>query len=375
MLVLRNQNSTSGIAALMYDVLLSPFQLGRIELKNRAVMSPMTRSRALGNVPGELQASYYGQRAGDAGLIVTEGTSPSPDGLGYPRIPGLFNAAQVRGWRLVTEAVRARGGRIFVQLMHTGRVTHQGNLPGGGRVLAPSVVALPGQTMWVDSLGAQVPLSPSIEMTEGDIEHAIEEYVTSAKLAIEAGFDGVELHGANGYLMEQFLNATSNLRTDGWGGSIEKRARFGFEVARRTAAAIGGDRLGIRLSPYGVNGGIKADPEVETSYPYFAERMRDAGLVYVHVVDHSALGAPPVSDTVKAAIRARFGGTIILAGGYDLARAEADLEAKKGELVAFGRPYLANADYFARARAGRALNAADFATFYTPGPKGYTDYP
>ena len=359
----------------MPEMLFTPFRLGRIELPNRAVMSPMTRSRSPGSVPGELVATYYGQRAGDAGLIVTEGTSPSPNGLGYPRIPGLFNHEQVRGWRLVTEAVHARGGRIFVQLMHTGRVTHEKNLPPGGRVLAPSAIELPDQKMWVDELSAQAPLTPAVAMTEADIEQAIEEYLTSAKLAIDAGFDGVELHGANGYLMEQFLNATSNRRTDAWGGSIEGRARFGFEVARRTAAAIGGDRLGVRMSPYGANGGMKADPEVETSYPYFAERMREAGLVYIHVVDHSALGAPPVSDTVKAAIRARFGGAIVLAGGYDIAKAEADLQAKKGELVAFGRPYLANPDYVARAKAGRPMNQPDFATFYTPGPKGYTDYP
>ncbi len=353
----------------------SPYTLGRIELKNRAVMSPMTRSRAIDNVPGELQATYYGQRAADAGLIITEGTSPSPDGLGYPRIPGLFNEAQVRGWRLTTEAVHARGGRIFVQLMHTGRVGHQGNLPKGGRVLAPSSIALPDQKMFVDALGAQVPLTASIEMTEGDIEQAIGEFVTSAKLAIDAGFDGVELHGANGYLIEEFLNATSNLRTDAWGGTAEKRASFGFEVARRTAAAIGGDRLGIRLSPYGTNAGMKPDPEVETTYPKFAARMREAGLAYVHVADHSAMGAPAVSDSVKAAIRKEFGGTIILAGGYDLAKAEADLEAKKGELVAFGRPYLANPDFLARATAGKPFNKPDFSTFYTPGAKGYTDYP
>jgi N-ethylmaleimide reductase len=359
----------------MTELLFTPFRLGRIELRNRAVMSPLTRSRSLGNVPGELGATYYGQRAADAGLIVTEGTSPSPNGLGYPRIPGLFNAEQVRGWRLTTDAVHARGGRIFVQLMHTGRVAHEKNLAPGGRVLAPTAMDLPGQTMWVDALGAQVPLTPATEMSEADIEHAIEEYVSSAKLAIDAGFDGVELHGANGYLLEQFLNATSNHRTDAWGGTIEKRARFGFEVARRTAAAIGGDRLGIRMSPYGTNGGMKPDPEVETAYPYFAEKMREAGLVYIHVVDHSSIGAPPVSDSVKAGIRARFGGTIILAGGYDLAKAEADLQAKKGELVAFGRGYLANPDYLARAKAGRPLNAPDFATFYTPGPKGYTDYP
>lgn len=358
----------------MSELLLTPYKLGRVELRNRVVMAPMTRSRAPGNVPGELQAAYYGQRAADAGLLITEGTSPSPNGLGYPRIPGLFNDAQVRGWRLVTDAVHEKGGRIFVQLMHTGRVAHQGNLPAGARVLAPSSIELPEQKIYVDSLGAQVPLTTATEMTEADIEHAIGEFVASAKLAVAAGFDGVELHNANGYLLEQFLNATSNRRTDAWGGSLERRARFGFEVARRTAEAIGGDRVGVRLSPYGVNGGMKADPEVETSYPYFAGRLREAGLVYVHVVDHSALGAPPVTDTVKAAIRAHFAGTTILAGGYDLARAEADLQAKKGELVAFGRPYLSNPDYVARAKAGRPIAAPDFATFYSPGPKGYTDW-
>src|SRR5580704_11133077 len=169
----------------MTELLFTPFRLGRIELKNRAVMSPMTRSRSLGNVPGELGATYYGQRAADAGLIITEGTSPSPNGLGYPRIPGLFNAEQVRGWRLTTDAVHARGGRIFVQLMHTGRVAHEKNLAPGGRVLAPSVMDLPDQTMWVDELSARAPLTLAAEMSHDDIERTIEDYVTSAKLAIE----------------------------------------------------------------------------------------------------------------------------------------------------------------------------------------------
>jgi N-ethylmaleimide reductase len=359
----------------MSDILSSPYRLGRFELRNRAVMSPLTRSRAIGNVPGELQATYYGQRAGDAGLLITEGTSPSPNGLGYPRIPGLFEPEHVRGWRLVTDEVHIRGGRIFVQLMHTGRVAHQGNLPAEARVLAPSALPLPDQKMWVDALGGEVPLTPALEMTPADIEHAIGEFVQSAKLAIDAGFDGVELHGANGYLLEQFMNGTSNHRSDAWGGTMEKRGRFVLEVATRTAKAIGGHRLGIRLSPYGVNGGMQPDPEVEVSYPYFAGLMKKAGLVYVHVVDHSAFGAPAVSASVKAGIRESFGSTVILSGNYDIARAEADLALGKGELVAFGRPYLANPDYLARAKAGRPLNTPDFATFYTPGPKGYTDYP
>ena len=355
------------------DLLSSPYQLGMIELRNRAVMAPMTRSRALGNVPNELIATFYAQRAGDAGLLITEGTSPSPNGLGYPRIPGLFEDAQVKGWKLTTDAVHARGGRIFVQLMHTGRVSHVANLRPGGRVLAPSAMLLPDQKMWVDPTGPEA-LTPAVEMTEQDIETAIAEYVKSAQLAIEAGFDGVELHAANGYLIEQFLNTSSNLRTDGWGGSVQGRARFGVEVARRTAAAIGGHRLGIRISPYGVNGGMKPDAEVEQAWPYFAGQMKEAGLVYVHVADHSGMGAPPVSDSVKANIRAAFGGTYILSGSYDLVRAEADLQANKGELVAFGRPYLANPHFFARAKAGEKLNAPDFATFYSADAKGYTDY-
>jgi len=357
----------------MTNPILSTFKLGSLTLTNRAVMSPMTRSRAPGNVPNAMMATYYGQRAGDAGLIITEGTSPSPNGLGYPRIPGLFNAAQVAGWKGVTDAIHATGGHIFVQLMHTGRVANIANLPAGARVLAPSAMVI-DQQIWVDPDGNK-PVTPAQERTVADIEHAIDEFVHAGKLAIEAGFDGVELHGANGYLIEQFLNSSSNHRTDDWGGSAQKRCKFGFEVAKRLAAAIGGQRVGIRMSPYGVNGGMQPDPEVETSYPHFAGLMKQAGLAYIHIADHSAMGAPKVSDSVKANIRKAFGGLIILAGGYDYARANADLTEGKGELVAFGRGYLANPTYLARASKGEALNAPDFTTLYSPGEKGYIDYP
>ncbi|MDX1495837.1 MAG: hypothetical protein R3253_17330, partial [Longimicrobiales bacterium] len=194
--------------------LFEPTTLAGIELDNRAVMAPMTRSRAIGNVPNELMVEYYRQRAG-AGLIITEGTSPSPNGLGYPRIPGVFNQAQVDGWRKVTDAVHAEGGRIFLQLMHTGRVTHPGNLPDGGRVLAPSAVPLDDTKMWVDGEGA-LPIPEPEAMTEADILEAIEEYVTAARNAIAAGFDGVELHGANGYLIQQFIHPGTNRRDDAW---------------------------------------------------------------------------------------------------------------------------------------------------------------
>jgi len=336
------------------------------------VMAPMTRNRSIGNVPGELVATYYAQRAG-AGLIVTEGTAPAPEGLGYARIPGLFSPEQVAGWKAVTSAVHKAGGRIFVQLMHTGRVGHPANLPAGARLLAPSAVATPG-TMFTDTQGMQ-PFPVPEAMTEADIEAAIAAYVHSAELAIEAGFDGVELHGANGYLIDQFLNTASNQRTDAWGGSVEGRARFALEVAARTAKKIGGDRLGIRISPYGAFNGTTSDDALDALYEHLASKLSELGLLYVHVVDHSSMGAPPVKASLKRSIRERFHGTYILSGGYDKARAEHDLVEKVGDLVAFGRPFLANPDLVAKLKSGAALAEADMSTAYSAGEKGYTDYP
>ncbi len=355
---------------------VSPFQpttLGPRVLRNRLVMSPMTRSRAsAGGVPNALMAEYYGQRAA-AGLIVTEGTSPSPNGLGYPRIPGLFDAAQVAGWRLVTEAVHARGGTIFVQLMHTGRVGHPLNLPAGAALLAPSAVAAPGE-MYTDAEGMQPHPVPRA-MTEAEVRAAIEEHAAAARLALSAGFDGVELHGANGYLLEQFLSPQTNQRTDEWGGSIERRSRFAVEVARAVAAAIGGERVGLRLSPYGVNAGMTAYPEIDATYRALVPRLAATGLQYLHLVDHSAMGAPKVPEALKLELRRAWPRTFILAGGFDRAGAEAALGEGRADLIALGRPFLANPDLVARLERGLPLNPPDFATFYTPGPKGYTDYP
>lgn len=353
--------------------LFSPFTLGRISLANRIVMSPMTRSRAPGNVPNALMAQYYSQRA-EAGLIITEGTSPSPDGLGYSRIPGLFDAAQVAGWKLVTDAVHAAGSRMFVQLMHTGRVSHPDNQPQGARLLAPSAVAWSGK-MWVDGKG-ECPIPTPEAMSTEDIERAIEEFAHAAELAIEAGFDGVELHGANGYLIEQFLNTAANQRTDEWGGSVANRARFALEVAKRVAGRIGADRVGIRVSPYSVNNGLRSDDDgVEELHEHLAGALGRLGLVYMHVVDHSAMGAPPVPASVKEKIRKAFGGTVILAGGFGLESAQAALSEGRGELIAFGRPFIANPRLPTKLRAGAPLAAPDFAKFFSGGPEGYTDYP
>jgi N-ethylmaleimide reductase len=310
---------------------------------------------------------------GAAGLSITEGISPSPNGLGYARIPGLFNAQHVSGWKLVTDAVHAKGGKIVAQLMHTGRVSHAANLPAGAEVVGPMAVACPGE-MYTDAQGMQ-PHSAPRAMTTKDIAMAVEEYAQSARLAIEAGFDGIELHAANGYLIEQFLNPNVNQRSDAYGVGIEGRNRFALEVVRAASAAIGADRVGIRLSPYGVFNGTGAFPDVDAQYLALVTELSALGLLYVHQLDHSAMGAPPVPAALKALLRGAFKGPFILAGGFDRASAESTLAAKQADLIAFGRPFLASPDLVERMRANAALNAPDMATFYTPGEKGYTDYP
>jgi N-ethylmaleimide reductase len=354
-------------------MLFDKFSARSLQLGNRMVMAPLTRSRATPeHTPNALMATYYGQRA-TAGLIITEGTSPSPNGLGYPRIPGLYDAAQVNAWKATTAAVHAQGGKIFVQFMHCGRVAHVANLPAGAEVLGPGTVVCPGE-IYTDTLGMQ-PYSPPRAMTEVDIAQAVKEHVVAAKLALDAGFDGVELHGANGYLIEQYLNPIVNLRTDAYGGSIEGRNRLALEIARATVEAIGRDRIGIRLSPYGVFNGTGEFPDVQAQYLALAKALSAVGLLYIHLVDHSAMGAPPVPADFKLKLRNGFDGLFILSGGFDHASAEQALLDKRGDLVAFGRPFLANPDLVARMRKDAALNAPDMATFYVPGAKGYTDYP
>jgi len=352
--------------------LFAPASLGALTLSNRIVMAPMTRSRATGNVPNALMVEYYEQRA-SAGLIITEGTSPSPNGLGYARIPGLYSEAQVAGWKAVTAAVHAKGGHIFAQFMHTGRVGHPLNLPEGAELVAPSAIAAPGE-MYTDQKGMQPHPTPRA-MTEADIAKARDEFVHAAKSAIAAGFDGVEIHGANGYLLEQFISPATNHRTDAYGGSIEKRARFVLEVARAVADAIGGAKVGIRLSPHGVNAGMALYPETDETHVYLATHLAATGIQYLHLVDHSAMGAPPVPDALKAAMRKAWPRTFITCGGFDRAKAEAVLAEGKADFVAFGRPFLANPDLVTRLQNDLPLNKPDFSTFYTPGPKGYTDYP
>ncbi|MGA7750122.1 MAG: alkene reductase [Gallionella sp.] len=354
------------------SLLFSETTLGTLTLQNHLVMAPMTRSRATGNIPNELMAEYYAQR-GTAGLIITEGTSPSPNGLGYARIPGIFSAAQVAGWRLVTDAVHAKGAKMFIQFMHCGRVGHALNLPAGARLLGPSAVVAAGD-MYTDAEGMKPNGMPQA-MTEADIKTAIEEFTQGAKNAVAAGFDGIEFHGANGYLLEQFIRPNSNQRTDRYGGAIENRARFVLEVADAVIKAVGKDKVGIRLSPFGVFNDMPLYDAMEADYAYLAQQLNARGLVYIHLVDHSSMGAPQVPASMKAAFRNVFKGKLILSGGYDAARAESDLAAGKADLIAVGKPFIANPDLVMRWKSGAAMNAPDMDTFYTPGAKGYTDYP
>jgi N-ethylmaleimide reductase len=352
--------------------LFQPALLGTLDLRNRIVMSPMTRNRSIGNIPPAFAAAYYGQRA-SAGLIITEGTSPSPDGLGYARIPGLFSPAQVKAWQDVTQAVHRRNGHIFAQLMHTGRIGHPANLPKGATLLGPMAEAAKGE-MFTDASGMQ-PFPVPRAMTEADLAKVIAEYVKASTNALDAGFDGVELHAANGYLLEQFLNPLVNRRKDGWGGTLEGRARLLLDTVRAVTKAIGTERVGVRLSPHGVFNDMPPFPDVQKEYGWFAEQLNGLGIAYLHLVDHSSMGAPAVPEATRGAIRSAFRGTLILSGGYTRLRAEEDIASGQADLVAFGRPFIANPDLPERLFTGAPLAVPDPSTFYTPGEAGYDDYP
>jgi N-ethylmaleimide reductase len=352
--------------------LFKEFQLGNILLKNRVVMAPMTRSRAIDNVPNDIMATYYEQRS-SAGLIITEGVSPSPNGLGYARIPGIFGEDQVEGWKKTTKAVHANNGKIFIQLMHTGRVSHPNNMDSEAKVLSPSAIKLSGQ-MYTDDAGMQDYSVPN-EMTFNDIKSTITEYVIASKNAIKAGFDGVEIHAANGYLPNQFINPISNTRTDNYGGSIDSRNRFVVEIAREISSAIGADKTGIRLSPYGIFNDMMPFEGIDKAYTKLATELGKLNLVYIHLVDHSSMGAPEVPAAIKESIKEAFGGTIITSGGLDKTSAEKHLSEGIGHIAAFGRPFISNPDLVERLQSDKELAAPNFDLFYTPEESGYTDYP
>nr|WP_089664040.1 alkene reductase [Christiangramia echinicola] len=352
--------------------LLNSYNLKGQKLKNRAIMAPLTRARANDNVPNELMVKYYSQRA-QAGLIISEGTAPSPNGLGYARIPGIYTDEQITGWKIITEAVHNKGGKIFLQIMHTGRVSHKLNMEEDAEIIAPSAIALDGE-MYTDQKGPQ-PYPVPREMTLEDIKQAQEEFVQAALNAIKAGFDGVEIHSANGYLADQFLNTATNVRTDEYGGTKEKRSKFTLETVEKVTKAIGSDKVGIRLSPYSAFNGTEIFDGIDEQFLYLTEQLNKFDLAYLHLVDNSSLGSPDVSQSIFLKIKEKFEGTLIRNGGYTKEKAEQSLSENKTDLVSFGRSFIANPDLIYRFENDLPLNEPDYDTFYTPGAKGYTDYP
>jgi N-ethylmaleimide reductase len=349
--------------------LLTPYSSEKLSLKNHLLMAPMTRCRAINNIPNELMSEYYEQRSG-AGLIITEGTSPSPDGLGYCRIPGIFSQAQIEGWKEITTVVHKNMSKIFVQLMHTGRIAHADNLPSGAKVVGASNIIAAGQ-MYTDTQGMQDHSEPQALSTEG-VYLVIEEYVNAAKNAMEAGFDGIELHGANGYLIEQFLNPNVNNRTDEFGGSIQNRSNFLLQIVREISKTIGNDKIGVRFSPFSTYNDLASYPEneVHETYSYLATELNTLGIAYIHISNN-----PGIPQRTHDAIRENFKGTIIMCNGLTPESGEQILQEGKYDLVGFGRPFISNPDLDKRIESNAPLNPVDFETLYTPFKEGYTDYP
>lgn len=353
------------------ESIFEPHDLGRIRLANRIVMAPLTRNRAAaGLVPGPHAAEYYAQRA-SAGLIIAEATQISPQAQGYQDTPGLYTPEQIAGWRGVTEAVHAKGGHIFVQLWHVGRVSHVDLQPGGAAPVAPSAIRAETKT-FVNNGFADTSMPRALTLEE--IPGIVDDFRQAAANAIAAGFDGVEIHGANGYLLDQFAKDGANQRSDAYGGSVENRARLMLEVAAAIAAEIGADRTGIRLSPVSpANGVSSSNPQAQ--FDYIVDQLNALGLVYIHVIEGATGGPRDNAPFDFNGLRKRFSGTYIANNGYDLELASTQLAAGKADLVAFGRPFIANPDLVARFKTGAPLNQINQATIYGGGAEGYTDYP
>ncbi|CBN58780.1 MULTISPECIES: alkene reductase [Kamptonema] len=352
---------------------LSPVQVGPYSLPNRLVMAPLTRNRAeAGNVPGKMNVTYYTQRAG-AGLIITEASQIAPEGLGYPQTPGIYSSEQVEGWRLVTEAVHSHGGRIFIQLWHVGRISHPDLQPEGALPVAPSAIAPEGEASTYS--GPKPYVTPrALEIDE--IPGIVELYRSAAQNAIAAGFDGVEIHSANGYLLDQFLQDNANHRQDAYGGSIENRSRLLLEVVEAVTSVWGADRVGVRLSPGGTFNGMN-DSNPKALFTYVVNALNRFGLAYLHLVEPRAYEgvAEEKANLNTAYFRSIFQGTIVSAGGYNRELADAAIARGDADLIAFGRWYISNPDLAERFALNVPLNPYDRSTFYGGDEKGYTDYP
>jgi N-ethylmaleimide reductase len=351
--------------------LFEPYQLGPITLTNRTVMAPLTRNRAVaGFVPNPLAVEYYGQRA-SAGLLITEASQISQQGQGYQDTPGIYSKEQIAGWRKVTERVHSRGGHIFIQLWHVGRISHVDLQENGQAPVAPSAIRAKGKT-FVGGTFADV--SEPRALTLEEIPGIVDGFKRAAANAREAGFDGVEIHGANGYLLDQFAKDGANKRTDGYGGTIENRAKLMLEVAKAVSAEAGADRTGIRISPVTPANDV-SDSDPQPLFDYITDHLNALKLVYIHVIEGATGGPRDNAPFDYGSLRKRFAGTYIANNGYDLALASKVLAANEADLIAFGKPFISNPDLVERLKRGAPLNAPDKATFYGGGAKGYTDYP
>jgi len=351
--------------------LFEPYKLGPITLANRTVMAPLTRNRAVaGFVPNPLAVEYYGQRA-SAGLLVTEASQVSQQGQGYQDTPGIYTKDQIAGWRKVTDRVHERGGKIFLQLWHVGRISHIDLQENGQAPVAPSALRAKGKT-FVGGTFADVSEPRALELNE--IPGIVDSFKRGAANAIEAGFDGVEIHGANGYLLDQFAKDGANKRTDAYGGSIENRAKLMLEVSKAVAGAIGADRTGIRISPVTPANDV-SDSNPQPLFDHIVDGLSALKLVYIHVIEGATGGPRDIAPFDYDSLRKRFKGTYIANNGYDFKLANERLNADKADLIAFGKLFISNPDLVERLKLGALLNEPDKATFYGGGAKGYTDYP
>ena len=349
--------------------LFSPINLGRLKLPNRIVMAPLTRNRAAaGDVPRPMHATYYRQRA-TAGLIITEASPISPQGVGYPGTPGIYSEAQVAGWQVVTQAVHEAGGHIFMQLWHVGRISHPDLQPGGEVPVAPSAIRPAGEA--VTATGMQPFVTPRA-LERDEIQTIVAQYATAARNALQAGFDGVEVHAANGYLIDQFLRDGSNQRTDDYGGSLKNRGRLLREVLQAVCEAVGADRVGVRISPENSFNDIR-DSQAQETFVYVAELLHGFEPAYLHVVEGDMMSGGKTLDYGR--IRAAFKGIYMANCRYDLARAQQAIATDAADMISFGALYIANPDLVERFRRGAALNTPDPGTFYGGDERGYTDYP
>lgn len=367
----------------MNNPIFEPYALGPYKLKNRMVMAPLTRSRAgqPGNVPTDLNALYYAQRA-SAGLIISEATQVSQQGQGYAWTPGIHTPDQVVGWRSVAEAVHRTGGLIFMQLWHVGRISHPALQPDGQLPVAPSAIRPSGTAFIVNERGEgeMVPFVTPRALAIEEMPYIVKQYAHGASNALHAGLDGVEIHAANGYLLDQFLNTSSNHRTDEYGGPVENRARLLMEVMEAVCRVWGSQRVGVRLSPLGSFNDM-GDDDPEALFGHVAEQLNRFNLAYLHIVEPEMARDPaspsfdPRGPAMMELIRAKYSGTLIVCGGYDCRKAVACLEEGRADLVAFGRLFIANPDLPERFRQNAELNPPDESTYYGGGAKGYVDYP